>query len=80
MHELGVLTKAVQTVDNVAQQNNIEKIKFMILEVGVDSSFVPIFFEKLFPVAIEAYPRLQNAQLRIESVPGRSLTIKEIGY
>ncbi len=80
MHELGVLTKAVQTVDNVAKQNNIPKIKHMTLEVGVDSSFVPIFFEKLFPVAIEQYPRLQGAQLRLESVPGTGLVIKEIGY
>lgn len=80
MHELGVLTKAVQTVDQIAKQNDIEKIKHMTLEVGVDSTFVPIFFEKLFPVAIEQYPRLQGAELRIESAEGTGLIIKEIGY
>ncbi|MBE6697336.1 MAG: hydrogenase maturation nickel metallochaperone HypA [Ruminococcaceae bacterium] len=80
MHELGVLAKAVQTVDRIAQENKIKKIKHMTLEVGEESSFVPMFFTKLFPVAIEPYPRLQGAELKIETVPGDGLSIKEIGY
>lgn len=80
MHELGVLKHAVKTVENVAKNNGINKIKFITLEVGKDSSFVPIFFEKLFPVAIEGITLFNNAILKIEMADGNGLIIKEIGY
>ena len=80
MHELGVLCHAVKTVSEIAEKNKIKCIKFMTLEVGESSSFVPAFLEKLFPVAIENYPLLKKAQLRIQMAPGSGLIIKEIGY
>lgn len=80
MHELGVLVQAVKTVDKIAQENKINHIKHMTLEVGDASGFVPIFFEKLFPVAIEHFPVMEKAELRIELVSGKGLQIKEIGY
>ncbi len=80
MHELGVLRNAVKTVADVAEKNNIKKIKFITLEMGEESSFVPVFFEKLFPVAIDGLPLFDGAQLKLETVPGKSLIIKEIGY
>jgi Zn finger protein HypA/HybF involved in hydrogenase expression len=80
MHELGVLCHAVKTVSDIAEKNNIEKIKFMTLEVGSESSFVPAFFEKLFPAATENFPLLKDAELRIQTVSGKGLIIKEIGY
>ncbi len=80
MHELGVLCNAVKTVSTIAQHNGIEKVKFITLQVGEDSTFVPAFLEKLFPAARENDPILAQAQLKIEKVPGTGLIIKEIGY
>ena len=80
MHELGILKHAIKTVNDISEKNDIDKIKFITLEVGKDSTFVPIFFEKLFPVAIEGMERFQNAILNIEVVDGKGLIIKEIGY
>lgn len=80
MHELGVLRQAVKTVNEIAQKNHIDQVKFITLEVGIDSTYVPVFFEKLFPVATEHFPILQKATLNIATVPGKGLTIKEIGY
>lgn len=80
MHELGVLKHAIKTVDNVATKNNIKAIKFITLEVGTESTFVPRFFEKLFPIAIEGYPLFEHATLKIEMVEGSGLVIKDIGY
>lgn len=80
MHELGVLKNAVKTVANVAEQNRIERIKFITLEVGEQSSFVPVFFEKLYPVAIDSLPLFEGSELKLITVPGTSLVIKEIGY
>lgn len=80
MHELGVLKYAIKTVNDVAVKNNISNIKFITLEVGKDSSFVPIFFEKLFPVAIEGIPLFKETKLHIEMAEGTNLIIKDIGY
>lgn len=80
MHELGVLMQAVKTVDQIAQQHKIKQIKHMTLEIGEESGFLPIFFEKLFPIAIENYPVLTKAELRMERTLGRGLLVKEIGY
>ena len=63
MHELGVLRNAVNTVAAVAKQNNIKKIKHITLEMGMESSFVPMFFEKRFPVAIDGLELFEGAEL-----------------
>ena len=80
MHELGVLRHAVKTVTAIAEKNNINKIKHITLEVGRESDFVPMFLEKLFPVATDGFTLMKGAQLRLEMVPGSGLQIKEIGY
>ncbi len=80
MHELGVLRNAIRTVSNVAEQNHIQRIQFITLEVGEQSSFVPAFFEKLYPAAIDSLPLFADSELKLVSVPGTGLVIKEIGY
>ena len=80
MHELGVLKYALKTVQNVAQQNNIEKVKFITLDVGEESSYVPSFFEKLYPIAVEGNNFFKDTKLIIDIVPGKNLVVKEIGY
>lgn len=80
MHELGVLRQVMKTVCGIAEKNRIDCIKFITLEVGTESTYVPRFFEMLFPVAADSFPLLRQAQLRMDMVPGKALTIKEIGY
>ena len=80
MHELGVLCHAIKTVDQIAQKNGIQQVSFITLEIGDKSSFVPEFFTKLYPVAVENYPRFENSTLKMEIVSGSGLNIKEIGY
>ena len=80
MHELGVLLQAVKTANRIAEENKIKRIKQMTLEIGEESGFVPVFFEKLFPVAIENFPVMADAELHMEMAAGKGLKIKEIGY
>ena len=80
MHELGALTLAIRTVDQIAEKNGIKRISFITLEIGDESSFVPEYFLKLYPVAIDSFPRLKKSTLKIERVVGDKLNIKEIGY
>jgi len=80
MHELSVLSQAVKTVSEIAKQHKIQSIKFITLEVGNESTYVPLFFHKLYPVAIEHFPVLHGSELKTVTVSGKGLTIKEIGY
>ncbi len=80
MHELGVLRQIVKTVDRVTTQNNIKRIKYITLEVGTTSGFVPLYLTKLFPVAADAFPKLAKTKLKITMVPGSGLKIKDLGY
>lgn len=80
MHELGVLCNIVKKVSEVAFKNKISAIKHITLEVGTESTFVPVFLEKLFPVATESLPLFEKTELRLSMVPGKNLIIKELGY
>ena len=80
MHELGVLRQAIKTVNQIAEKNGIQLIRFVTLEIGNESSFVPEFLSKLYPIAVENFPRLMQSTLKIERISGKSLNIKEIGY
>ena len=80
MHELGMLTQALKKVALTASQNGIERVRYITLEVGEASGYVPAYFKKLFPAARELFPPVRSAELRILSVPGKGLRIKNLAY
>ena len=80
MHELGILYQTLRAVDGIAQKNHIKQIKHITLEIGEDSGVVQAYMEKLFPVAAERFPLVQNARLNFLTIPGKELHIKDIGY
>ena len=80
MHELGVLLQIVKTVDRITKEEKISWVRYIALEVGTDSGFVPMYLSKLFPAAADACPQFERTQLRIIPVPGSGLNIREIGY
>ena len=45
MHEIGVLTKAVELVEITAKDNGLDHISHITLEVGELTGYVPEFFE-----------------------------------
>ena len=88
MHELGILRLAARTAVRAAEQNGVRRIKFLTLEIGSESGYVPLYFEKYFPIIREEYPLLAAAEYPWqvlgglkETVPGgRRFVVKEIGY
>ena len=81
MQELGVLRLAAKTAVRAAEANKVTQIQFFTLEIGDESGYVPLFFEKYFPIIREEFPALRHAQLRMETVKGgRRLLVKEIGF
>ena len=79
MHELGVLRHIAETVNKIAIQNQVKKVKYITLEVGEASGFIPHYLTKLFPIAKNTYSVLKKAELKISVVQGKNLFIKDIG-
>lgn len=73
MHEIGALTKAVDLVESVAKEHRIDRVKSITLEVGELTGFLPVFFEKYFPIVIEDRPILADARLHLLTVNGQAL-------
>ena len=80
MHELGILHQVMKSVEKTARENNIKKVTHITLEVGTESGCVLHFLNKLFPVAVDNFPSLGKPELKIETVPGKVLQIKDFGY
>ena len=73
MHEISVLTKAVELVESVARDNHLEHVSAITLEVGELTGYVPLFFEKYFPVVVEGKALFEGTELRIHTVRGQAL-------
>ena len=76
MHEISVLHKAVELAEQTALDNGIEKISYITLEVGELSGYLPVFFEKYFPLVIENRPVCRDAQLKMIIVRGKALCLE----
>ena len=73
MHEIGVLKHALQSVEAVAQENNIAHVAKVVLEVGELTGILPTVFDAFFPLLTEDWPLFKDAQLVTIIRPGRGL-------
>lgn len=73
MHEIGVLEEAVKTVVKIAEENKIEHVAYITLEIGELSGYLPVFFEKYFPIVTEDRPVVKDAKLHMQIIPGEAL-------
>ncbi len=80
MHELGVLMQALKRVQQEASKKGIKEVKYIGLEIGEVSGYVGAYFMKLHPMARDMFPALKSSQLRLYSIPGDGLRIREIAY
>lgn len=72
MHELGVLIEIVKQVEQIAAENEVNKIESLVLQIGELSSMVPHYMKKLYPAAIEGTV-LEDSTLEIEVIPANGL-------
>ncbi len=73
MHEISVLKKACDLAHQTAEDNGIKKLSYITLEVGELTGYLPVFFEKYFPIVKEKDEILKDAELRIEVVRGEAM-------
>lgn len=70
MHELSILVEVVRIVEELAEEQNIEKVGAIVLQIGELSSVVPQFMQEYFPVVVDSKPKFKDTKLEIQMLPG----------
>ncbi len=69
MHELGIVTHVIRTLEEVAEENNVVKIGSVTLSVGEVSGVVPEQMIDCWNYFKVRTPLVQDAELILETVP-----------
>lgn len=69
MHELGLVTQVVRTIEEIAQKEKLTKVAVVTLEIGEVSGIIPDYLEDCFRYFIKKSELLQEAALKIEMIP-----------
>ena len=75
MHEIGVLYKMIEQVEDVAKKNNVKHIKSIEIELGELSGMLPVFFEQYYPIIAQNREMFKDSNLIIREVPGEGLCL-----
>ncbi len=65
MHELGIVLQVVEQAEDVAKQNQVQKVLRLTLEVGEVSGIVPNLFEDCFEWAKKRTEHLKECTLNM---------------
>ena len=69
MHELGLLSSMVKTIEKIAEEQHIEKIQKVVIEVGELSGALPHYIEECYPAAVYK-TFMEDTELEMIVVPG----------
>jgi hydrogenase nickel incorporation protein HypA/HybF len=73
MHELGIVFHVIDSLEEVAKTNDIEKIASVTLELGEVSSVIDEYLGDCWKWAAAKHELLDGAELRIETLPAVTL-------
>lgn len=69
MHEVGIISSMLKTIESVMEQENLTKVEKIVLQVGELSGVLPHYMEACFPAAVYK-TRFQDTKLELDVVPG----------
>lgn len=72
MHELGIVMRFIDMVEQAAEENNAEKVVEVTLEVGEVSTIVPSYFKDCYQWAIKKTKYMQECKLNLIVLQGIS--------
>ena len=73
MHELGIVFQIIRTVEDVAQQNKVARIRRVTLQLGEVSGVVESYLQDCWKWAAEKSEILPDAVLTVEIIPAVTL-------
>ena len=69
MHELGIVTHVMKTIEDLAPENHIARVGSVTLEIGEVSGIVTDQFLDCWNYFRKKRPLFRDAELKIETVP-----------
>lgn len=69
MHELGLVTHVVKTIEEIAQTEKLSKVASVTLEIGEVSGIIPDYLEDCFSYFIKKSQLMRESKLKIEMIP-----------
>lgn len=69
MHELGVVFHIMDSLEGVAQENQVQKIERVTVEIGEVSTVIPEYLTDCWKWAIRKKPLLAECEMNIEILP-----------
>ena len=73
MHELGIVFHIIRTVEDVARQNDVTRIRRVTLQLGEVSGVVESYLQDCWKWAREKSPLLRGAELCTIALPAVTL-------
>ncbi|MBR2256035.1 MAG: hydrogenase maturation nickel metallochaperone HypA [Blautia sp.] len=68
MHELSVVFYIIEQVEEVAQQNEVDRVTRVILDLGEVSTVIPSYLTDCWKWARNKHPLLTDCELTIEPI------------
>lgn len=68
MHELGIVFHVIKSVEQVAEDNKLEKVSAVVLELGEVSGVVPDYLTDCWKWAAAKTELVEGSELRIETL------------
>ena len=69
MHEVGIISAMLKTIEGVMEEENLTKVEKIVLRVGELSGVLPHYMRECFPAAVYK-TRFQDTKLELEIVSG----------
>ena len=68
MHELGIVFKIMDTIEEVAKEQNLLKVSKVVLEVGEVSTVIPEYLEDCWKWACKRSELMKECELKHETI------------
>ncbi len=69
MHELGVISAMVNSIEKIVKEQGLSQVQKLVLEVGELSGVVPRYMEVCYPAAVYK-TFMEDTVLEMETIPG----------
>lgn len=69
MHELGILSSLVHTVEGIVRDEGLTEVEKIVIEVGELSGIVPRYIEQCYPAAVYK-TFMEKTALELVVIPG----------
>ena len=69
MHELGILSSLVHTIEKIVKDEGLTEVEKIVIEIGELSGIVPVYIERCYPAAVYK-TFMEKTELELIVVPG----------